>query len=216
VSILTLLFLLTGTIHPMPSWWTSYDSHPLGVLEFAGDTCRSGHPPSTTNDSASHHHLPPIRYAEPGRIVARLTSGGDTTAPSVVMRRPSRSGPASLVDSTLSLLVQVRMPDSTRDAQCIITSGITLTRRLESAGMGARVQLWSLAEITSGEGYRSQREAHVWSFDVRPGETPVQRSAEFACPPPQSLQTFEVSCADGDGECSVEVWQGLFRVEIRA
>lgn len=68
----------------------------------------------------------------------------------------------------------------------------------------------------SDEDHRLRREAHVSSFDVRPGEMPAQRSAEFACPPSQSLHTFEVSCADGDDACSVEVWQGLFRVEISA
>jgi hypothetical protein len=68
----------------------------------------------------------------------------------------------------------------------------------------------------SDENDRPRREVHVSSFDVRPGEMPAQRSAEFACPPSQSLQTFEVSCADGDDACSVEVWQELFRVEIRA
>ena len=67
---------------------------------------------------------------------------------------------------------------------------------------------------TSDENYRPRREAHVSSFDVRPGEMPAQRSAEFACPPSQSLHTFEVSCADGVDACSVEVWQGLFQVEI--
>jgi hypothetical protein len=68
----------------------------------------------------------------------------------------------------------------------------------------------------SGENHWLQREAHVSSFEVRPGQTPLQRSAEFACPPSRSLQTFEVSCADEDEACSVEVWQGLFRVEVRA
>jgi len=67
---------------------------------------------------------------------------------------------------------------------------------------------------TSDENNQPRREAHVSSFDVRPGEVPAQRSAEFACPPPQSLYTFEVSCADGVDACSVEVWQGLFRLEI--
>ena len=94
-------------------------------------------------------------------------------------------------------------------------------RRLESAGKVARVHLWSLERVisdvsASGEDYRPRREAHVSSFDVRPGEMPAQRSAEFSCPPSQSLHTFEVSCAEGDGPCSVEVWQGLFRVEISA
>ena len=48
---------------------------------------------------------------------------------------------------------------------------------------------------------------------MRPGD--VLRSVEFACPPSQSLQTFEVSCVDEDDACSVDVWQGLFQVEIR-
>jgi hypothetical protein len=113
------------------------------------------------------------------------------------------------------------MPDTPRDARCTITSGVTLMRHLESAGKVARIQLWSLAGIipdvsTSDVNHGLRREAHVSSFDVRPGEMPVQRSAEFACPPPQSLQTFEVSCADEDEACSVEVWQGLFRVEVSA
>jgi hypothetical protein len=108
-----------------------------------------------------------------------------------------------------------------RDARCTITSGITLARRLETAGRVARVHLWSLEQVisdasASDEDYRLRREAHVSSFDVWPGEVPAQRSAEFMCPPSQSLHTFEVSCAEGDDTCSVEVWQGLFRVEISA
>jgi hypothetical protein len=118
-----------------------------------------------------------------------------------------------------SLLVQVRIPDTPRDARCTITSGVTLTRRLDSAGRVARVELWSLAGVipdtsTPGKTHGLRREAHLSSFDVRPGEVPVQRSEEFACPPPRSLQTFEVSCVDEDDACSVEVWQGLFRVEV--
>jgi hypothetical protein len=102
----------------------------------------------------------------------------------------------------------------------MITSGITLTRHLETAGKVAQVQMWSLTEPTPDVGtwdvtwnYRTQRGEYVWSFDVRPGD--VLRSVAFACPPSQSLQTFEVSCVDGDDACSVEVWEGLFRVEIR-
>lgn len=120
----------------------------------------------------------------------------------------------------LSLLVQVRIPDAPRNAQCTITFGVTLTQHLETAGKATRVHLWSLTEITSdvdalGEKCWTRREAPVSTFDVRPGEVPVQRSGAFACLPSRSLQTFEVSCADGDDACSVEVWQGLFRVEIR-
>lgn len=68
----------------------------------------------------------------------------------------------------------------------------------------------------SGENHWLRREAHVSSFEVGPGQMPFQRSTEFTCPPSRSLQTFEVSCGDEDEACSVEVWQGLFRVEIRA
>ena len=118
------------------------------------------------------------------------------------------------------MLVQVLIPDTSRDTRCVITSGVTLVRHLEYAGKVARVQLWSLAGIVpdvlgmSGENHWLRREAHVSSFEVRPGQMPLQRSAEFACPS-RSLQTFEVSCADEDEACSVEVWQGLFRVEVR-
>jgi len=222
VSILTLLFLLTGTAYPIPRRWTRYDSHSLDVLKIAGDIYRPEYPLSTINNSTTHA-LPSVSYVESGRVFAR-TSSGDTIVPSTTMSRPSISGPVSLVDNTLSLLVQVRIPDTPRDARCTITPGITLTRRLESAGKAARVQLWSLAaDMTSDVGTPSEkfwpppREAHVSSFDVLPGEVPAQRSAEFACPPSRSLHMFEVSvsCADGDNMCSVEVWQGLFRVEVR-
>jgi len=215
VSILTLLFLLTGSMYPIHGWWTRYGSQSLGVFK---DICRSGHPPSAINDTVSHF-LAPISYVEPCRVFARSTRSGDFILPSTVMRRPSSSGPAFLVDNSLSLLVQVRIPDTSRDARCAITSGITPTRHLESAGKVARVQLWSLAGIMPdglsmpGESHWLQREAHVSSFDVGPGQLPLQHSAEFACPS-RSLQTFEVSCADEDEACSVEVWQGLFRVEV--
>lgn len=68
----------------------------------------------------------------------------------------------------------------------------------------------------SGELHGLRREAHVSSFEVGLGQTSLQRSAEFACPPSRTLQMFEVSCAGEDEVCSVEVWQRLFRVEVRA
>ncbi|KAH9996156.1 hypothetical protein BJV74DRAFT_883753 [Russula compacta] len=208
VSILTLLFLLTGTVYPAPTWWTRYGTHSLGVLKIAGDVYRSGHLLSGTNHSTLHP-LASVSYVEPTHVFARLTSTGDITISSTIMRRPSTSGPASLVDNTLSLLVQVRIPDTPRDARCMIASGITLTKHLETAGKATQVHLWSLTGTTSdvnalGEKYWTRREAHVSTFDVRPGEVPVQRSGAFACPPSRSLQTFEVSCADGDDACSVE------------
>lgn len=117
--------------------------------------------------------------------------------------------------------------DTPPDARCTVTSGITLARQLEAAGKVARVQVWSLAQTTPDANTwttnwdaRPQREAHVSSFDVRPVGL-LLHSAEFVCPPPsQSFQTFEVSCAPvGDDDnydaCSVDVWQDLFRVEIR-
>ena len=89
--------------------------------------------------------------------------------------------------------------------------------------------MWSLAHTTPDAGTwgtkwdwdsRPQCEAHLSSFGVRSGGGPLLRSAEFGCPSPsQSLQTFEVSCVGGDDdddECAVDVWQDLFRVEIRA
>ena len=89
--------------------------------------------------------------------------------------------------------------------------------------------MWSLARTTPDASTwgtkwdwdaRPQREAHLSSIDVRPGGGPLLHSAEFRCPlQSQSLQTFEISCAGGDDEgddgCSVDVWQDLFRVEIR-
>lgn len=119
--------------------------------------------------------------------------------------------------------------DTPHAARCAVTSGITLAQRLDAAGKAARVQVWSLAQTTPDASTwgtrwdwepRSQREALLSNFDVRPGE-PLLYSAEFTCPPlSQSLQTFEISCIGGDDdddddECAVDVWQGLFRVEIR-
>src|SRR6266404_5669037 len=99
--------------------------------------------------------------------------------------------------------------DTPAGARCTVTSGITLARRLEAA----RVQLWSLAQTTPDASAWAtdwdswpQREAHVSSFDVRPGGLWLH-SAEFSCPPSEALQTFEVSCVGGgedDDECSVD------------
>ncbi|KAH9976792.1 hypothetical protein BGW80DRAFT_1290595 [Lactifluus volemus] len=188
VSIFTLLYLLTGTIYPAANPWMRFAPIPLAIY-------RPGHQPPV---SASQP-LVQISYVEPDRVFTRVTQTGDVVMASPArMRRPSTSGPASVVDSTTSLLIQVRVPSTTRDAQCTITSGITLTRHLETAGKVARVQMWSLTEPTPGVGRGT--------FDVRPGD--VLRSVAFAY--------LEVSCVDGDDACSVEVWEGLFRVEIRA
>jgi hypothetical protein len=57
------------------------------------------------------------------------------------------------------------------------------------------------------------------SFEVRLDGGLLLHSAEFNCPlMPRSLQTFEVSYvggADEDGGCALEVWQGIFRIEVR-
>lgn len=97
VSILTLLFLLTGSMYPVHGWWTRYGSDSLGVLK---GICRAGHPPSAINDSVSHP-LVPVSYVEPSRVFARSTRSGDLALPSSVMRRPSTSGPAFLVDNSV-------------------------------------------------------------------------------------------------------------------
>lgn len=221
VSVLTLSYLLTGTVYP--NSWT-------GVLTAAEGFYRTGHqpPPTMITAVASSNGgsmLEPVSHAAPERVFARISRSGEITMmASRSIGRPSSCGPATVVDNTVSLLVQVRMPhDAPRGARCAVTSGITLARRLEAAGKGARVQVWSLDQTTTPDANtwesRPQREAHVSSFDVRPGGL-VLHSAEFGCPPPsQSLQTFEISCAGGDdddGACSVDVWQDLFRVEIRA
>jgi hypothetical protein len=100
VSILTLLFLLTGTVYPIHGWWTRHGSQSLGVLKIAGDIYRAGHPPSAINNSTSHP-LAPVSYVEPCHVFARSTRDGEFTIPSTVMRRPSKSGPASLVDNSV-------------------------------------------------------------------------------------------------------------------
>ena len=97
VSILTLLFLLTGTVYPIPGWWTRYSSHSLGVLKIAGDIC-GGHNLLAINDSMPQP-LAPVSHV--GRVFARSTRNGGITTPPTMMRRPSTSGPASLVDNTV-------------------------------------------------------------------------------------------------------------------
>jgi hypothetical protein len=81
------------------------------VLKIAGDIYRAGEPPSAINDSISQP-LAPVSYVEPRRVFARLIKDGDVTAPSSIttMRRPSTSGPASLVDNTVRLLVVTQAP----------------------------------------------------------------------------------------------------------
>lgn len=102
VSILTLLFLLTGTVYPIPGWWTRYGSHSLGVLKMAGDICRDGHLPSAINNDTMSQPLVPVSHVGPRRVFARSTSNGDIAIMGpTIMRRPSTSGPASLVDKTV-------------------------------------------------------------------------------------------------------------------
>lgn len=97
VSILTLLFLLTGSMYPIHGWWTRYGSQSLGVLK---GIYRGGHSPSAFNDTVSHP-LAPVSHVEPCRVFARSTRSGDFIVPSTVMRRPSTSGPAFLVDNSV-------------------------------------------------------------------------------------------------------------------
>jgi len=97
VSIVTLLFLLTGSMYPIHGWWTRYGSQSLGVLKGIYHT---GHSPSAINDSMSYP-LAPVSYVEPSRVFARSTRSGDFIMPSTVMRRPSTSGPAFLLDNSV-------------------------------------------------------------------------------------------------------------------
>src|SRR5579863_1464154 len=110
VSILTLLFLLTGTVCPIPGWWTRYGSDSFDVLKIAGDIYRVGQPPSAINESMARP-LGPISYVEPRRVFALLARNGAITTPSITtMRRPSTSGPVSIVDNTVRLLVVTQAP----------------------------------------------------------------------------------------------------------
>jgi hypothetical protein len=221
VSLLTLSFLLTGTVYP--NSWTRFSSESLGML--TEGFYRAGQQDDTTWSTMRE----PVSHATPDHVFARISRSGDITMVPRSIGRPSSCGPATQVDSTASLLVQVRVPhDTPHGARCSVTSGITLARHLEAASRAARVQMWSLAHTTPdastwdtkwGWDARPQREAHLSSFELRPGGGPLLHSAEFGClPPSHSLQTFEISCAGGDSEddgCAVDVWQDLFRVEIR-
>jgi hypothetical protein len=235
VSLLTLSYLLTGTVYP--NSWTRFSSESMGMFT------EGFYRPRQPDDAI----FKPVSHATPDHVFAQISRNGDITMVPRSIGRPTSCGSAIQVDNTVrrpwrrvavhsfvtlvqvSLLVQVRMPhDTPHGARCSVTSGITLARHLEAAGRAAQVQMWSLAHTTPDAttwgtkrdwDARHQREAHLSSFDLRPGGGPLLHSAEFACPPPsQSLQTFEVSCAGGvdeDGRCAVDVWQDLFRVEIR-
>ncbi|KAF8260283.1 hypothetical protein EI94DRAFT_1833944 [Lactarius quietus] len=222
VSALTLSYLLTGTVYP--NSWTRFSSESLGMLTAAEGFYNPGQ-----KDNAVSGMLEPVSHAEPDHVFARISKSGDITMVPTCIRRPSPCGPAALVDNTFSLLVQVRMPrDTPHGARCAVTSGITLARWLEVAGKAARVQMWSLVQTTPDAsawdtmwdwGSLPQREVRLSSFDARPGSGLLLYSAEFPCPPPsQSLQMFEIACAGDDGDddgCAVDVWQDLFKVEIR-
>lgn len=97
VSILTLLFLLTGSMYPVYGWRTRYHSQSLGVLK---GICQ--HSPSAINDTVSHP-LAPVSYVEPYRVrvLARSTRNRHFIMPPTVMSRPSPSGPAFLVDNSV-------------------------------------------------------------------------------------------------------------------
>jgi hypothetical protein len=101
VSILTLLYLLTGTVYPAANPWMRFSSHSLGVLKAVKGIYLPGLLPSVIHDTASHP-LVQVSYVVPGRVFAQVTKSGDIAMPSPAsMRRPSTSGAASLVDSTV-------------------------------------------------------------------------------------------------------------------
>jgi hypothetical protein len=75
-----------------------FSSHSLGVFDAIKSIYRPGHQPLV---SASHP-LVQISYVEPDRVFTRVTQTGDVVMASPArMRRPSTSGPASVVDSTV-------------------------------------------------------------------------------------------------------------------
>ena len=91
VSTLTLLYLLGSTIYPAANPWMRFSSHSL--------IYRPGH-------SSVH-----VSYVEPGHVFKRISKSGseDIIMPSTAsMRRPSTSGPASLVDGTVRATEHLR------------------------------------------------------------------------------------------------------------
>jgi hypothetical protein len=165
VSILTLLFLLTGSMYPINGWWTRYGSESLGVLK---GICRAGHSPSAINDSVSHP-LVPVNYVEPSHVFARSTRSGDFIMPPTVMRRPSKSGPAFLVDNS------VRASWSAQEApQCHwLTAKILLLIFSRSFPCSFR---------SASPTYHVMRDApSLLVFRRRDTSNPRERSHEFNC-----------------------------------
>jgi hypothetical protein len=95
VSLLTLSFLLTGTVYP--NSWTRFSSESLGMLT------EGFYRPGQQDDSAWSTMREPVSHATPDHVFARISRSGDITMVPRSIGRPSSCGPATQVDSTVRL-----------------------------------------------------------------------------------------------------------------
>jgi hypothetical protein len=149
VSILTLLFLLTGTAYPIPGWWTRYGSHSLDVLKIAENIY---HPPSSINYSTTHA-LSSVSYAESARVFARR-GRGDIIAPPTAMSRPSTNGPVSLVDNNVRANWQSACA-TTRGRFSFAAVFLMLSRSFPSWSRSASRTYHVMHDVRSPQGSRS-------------------------------------------------------------
>lgn len=92
VSLLTLSFLLTGTVYP--NSWTRFSSESLGML--TEGFYRAGQP-----DDSSPSLLESVSHATPDHVFAQISRSGDITMVPRSIGRPSSCGPATQVDNTV-------------------------------------------------------------------------------------------------------------------
>ena len=94
VSVLTLSYLLTGTVYP--NSWTRFSSESLGML-----TAVEGFYSAGQQDDAASRMLEPVSHAAPDHVFARISRSGEITMAPRSIGRPSSCGPATLVDNTV-------------------------------------------------------------------------------------------------------------------
>jgi hypothetical protein len=98
VSVLTLSYLLTGTVYP--NSWTRFGSESLDMFTASEGFYCAGHQPSTIDDAASNM-VEPVSHATLDRVFAQISRSGDITMVPSSIGRPSPCGPATLVDNTV-------------------------------------------------------------------------------------------------------------------
>lgn len=106
VSVLTLSYLLTGTVYP--NSWTRFSSESLDMLTASECFYHAGHWPPTIDDAASSM-LELVSHSTPDRVFAQISKSGEITMAPNSIGRPSSCGPATLVDNTVRCALRCRV-----------------------------------------------------------------------------------------------------------